>query len=208
MKHSNAVSTNVSRETRERLREYERLLVKWNRTINLVSRRSEAELWQRHFEDSLRLVPLMPEWAESATDMGSGAGFPGLVLALACGIRVDLLEADHRKAAFLREVIAATGAPAIVHVERIEQAALPPADVLTARALAPLHDLLRLGERLLKPGGVALFHKGLEAEAEIEIAATRWRMQLRRHRGACDDAGMILEISHISQAAGQTNRAD
>ena len=208
VKHSLLDAVDVSRETLDRLREYERLVIRWNRTINLISRVSEGDLWRRHFEDSLRLVALLPEGAETAVDMGSGAGFPGLVLAIASGIHVDLLEADHRKTAFLREVIAATGAPASVYPGRIEAATVAPADVLTARALAPLDDLLTLGSRFLKPDGTALFHKGKGFEAEVEEAEARWGMKLLRYGGRFDGEGVILQITGLCQIAGRSENGN
>src|SRR5579862_1246233 len=128
----------VSRETMDRLRNYTDLLLRWNRTINLISRRDEATVWDRHIADSLALLPFLPSHFDRGIDLGSGGGLPGLVLAIATNRPFDLVEADHRKAAFLREVARATGAAATVYAARIETVSLTPASLITARALAPL----------------------------------------------------------------------
>jgi 16S rRNA (guanine527-N7)-methyltransferase len=133
----------VSRETLDRFRAYAELLTKWNRAINLVSPRSLDDLWNRHFLDSAQLrtylPPTPPSGERSILDVGAGAGFPGLVLALlGCG-RVHLVEADRRKAEFLREAARVTGAAAEIHAQRIEDVPLLPVDVVTCRAFAPSH---------------------------------------------------------------------
>lgn len=162
----------------QRLRAYAALLARWTQRINLVSRGDEAQIWERHVLDSLRLAPLIPAGTPNAIDLGSGAGLPGLVLALATGIPFALIEADRRKAAFLTEAQRVTGAPVSVHCTRIEAATLAPAPLLTARALAPLETLLGLAAQLLAPGGVALFPKGARAADEIAAARRRWRFDL------------------------------
>lgn len=168
----------ISAEAEQRLRLFAALLGRWTQRINLVSRRDVPHLWERHVLDSLRLAPLLPAGTASTTDLGSGAGLPGLVLAIATGVRFDLVEADKRKAAFLTEAAAATAAPVRVHAVRIEVAALPPAPVVTARALAPLPVLLGLAAPLLAPGGTMLFPKGAQAAGEIDAARALWRFEL------------------------------
>ncbi len=177
----------ISAEAEQRLRLFAALLGRWTQRINLVSRRDVPNLWQRHVLDSLRLAPLLPAGAmgaigqagdAGAIDLGSGAGLPGLVLAIATGVRFDLVEADKRKAAFLTEAAAATAAPVRVHAVRIETVSLPPAAVVTARALAPLPVLLGLAAPLLAPGGTLLFPKGAQAAGEIEAARALWRFEL------------------------------
>ena len=185
-----------------RLREYEALLLKWNPIINLVSRGSLNDAWERHFMDSLQLVRLLPATTAAGVDMGSGAGFPGLVVAIASGIHFSLIEADRRKAAFLNTVIAATGAPARVYAQRIEQVAIGPADILTARALAPLTRLLSMGARLLKPDGKGLFLKGNQAAGEIAAASASWHMRVVQHHSAASFGGVILEIDDLSPRGG------
>ena len=154
----------VSRETQERFTVYADLLARWQRIKNLVSPATLPEVWTRHLADSAQIVPLAPDalrWA----DIGSGAGFPGLVVAILLadrpGAHVDLVEANARKCAFLREVARACGAPATVHNGRIEDVLprLESVEVLTARALAPLPELLEMGKVLIDGGTTAIFLK-------------------------------------------------
>src|SRR5262249_41245926 len=149
-------------------------LLHWNRTVNLIARKDEPRLWERHIADSLQLAALMPPEAARAIDLGSGAGFPGLVLAIATGVHFDLIEADPRKATFLREAVRVTGAAADVHVTRIEAAQIAAAPLIPARALAPLPKLLPLAEPLIATDGVCLFMKGANVRAELTEAARRW----------------------------------
>jgi 16S rRNA (guanine527-N7)-methyltransferase len=172
----------VSRETGARLETLVALLLDWQGRMNLVAASTLPHVWTRHVADSLQLLSL----AEGRVwvDLGSGAGFPGLVLACALadtpGAMVHLVESIGKKAAFLREVIAATRAPAIVHHERIEdfvrRGDVRP-DVVTARALAPLDQLLALAEPLLKTGAKALFPKGQDVEAELTHASKYWTIE-------------------------------
>ena len=150
----------VSRETSERLEVFANLLLRWNTRINLISRADAQQLRGRHIADSLQLADLMPEGIARAIDLGSGAGFPGLILAIATGVHFDLVESDQRKAAFLREAIRLTAAPAQVHACRIEALALAPAPLVTARALAPLAPLLGLATPLLASGRRLLVSEG------------------------------------------------
>ncbi len=176
------------------------LLLVWNRKINLIARRDETWIWRRHVNDSLQLAKLIPPGIDGATDLGSGAGFPGMVLAIATGICFTLVEADARKCAFLREAARATSAPVTVVNERIEATTTPPAALITARALAPLTELLALSHRLLAPGGTLLFPKGISAESEIEIALRQWTMRVERHISETGGGGMILRISEVQRA--------
>ena len=166
-----AWGVDVSRETFRRLDLYVALLGKWTRAINLVSTGDRDEIWTRHVRDSLRLLPLIPDGVDRAVDLGSGGGLPGLVLAIAMGIPFDLVEADRRKAAFLQEAARMTGAPVTVRCQRIEAGGIPPARLVTARALAPLPRLLGYACPLLQPGGACLFHKGAELERELAACA-------------------------------------
>ncbi len=158
----------------ERLRLYAGLLAEWTRRINLVSVADRGAIWPRHVADCLRLRALMPAGVERGIDLGSGAGLPGLVLAIATGVRFDLIESDQRKAAFLREAARLTGAPVRVHAARIEDADVLPAPLVTARALAPLPRLLGLAAPLLAPGGTMLFPKGARAAEELREARAGW----------------------------------
>ncbi len=200
MKHPAGDVTPVSRETQARLDVFHALFLRWNPVINLVSRRDEARLGERHIQDSLQLLPLIPQGTDRAIDLGSGGGFPGLILAIASGLPFDLVEADGRKAAFLREAARETGARATVHAVRIERAEILPAPLVTARALAPLAELLALGGHLIAPGGFALFPKGEKAEEELTNAQAGWQMVVERFASKTDPAGVILRISEVARA--------
>jgi 16S rRNA (guanine527-N7)-methyltransferase len=199
-----AVLAGVSRETRERLELYADLLRKWQRSINLVGPRTIGDLWSRHFTDSAQLLPLIPPAETPATrvlvDFGSGAGFPGLVLAILGAGEVHLIESDQRKATFLREVARATGTPVTVHAKRIEQVAPFPADVVSARALAPLGDLLGFAAPFLRPDSLCLFPKGQMAEDELSAASKTWNMTVDRIQSVTDSSATILRISRVSRA--------
>lgn len=180
------------------------LLLRWNRRVNLISTRSAEDVWRRHIEDSLQLLPLFPPGTEAFIDIGSGAGFPGVVLAAATGCRVDLVEADKRKAAFLTEAVARLGLIEVkVHAQRIEGLALPKATLLTARALAPLPTLLRYAHALLSPGGTALFPKGRTAEEELTAASRDWMMRAERFPSRTDPASTVLRLSEIRPAGSE-----
>ena len=191
--------TGVSRETMDRLARHLDLLRRWQKRINLVGAATLADPWRRHMLDSAQLAPLIPAGTRVA-DLGSGAGFPGLVLAILRGGPVDLIESDARKAAFLREAVRVTGAPAEVHNARGESLDLT-ADAVVARACAPLDRLLGLALPLLAPGGVCLFLKGARVEEEVEVAQARWRFTVRRHRSRSAPDGVLLELGGLSHAA-------
>lgn len=195
----------VSRETREKLEIFAALLTQWNERINLVSPRDMLNLWPRHIEDSLQLAALIAPGAR-VTDLGSGGGFPGLVIAIATqkdgvGSPVTLIESDQRKCAFLREAARACGVQATVLASRIEQAPgqVAPADVVTARALAPLDTLLDWASPLLKPEGRCLFLKGKKTPDELTDARKRWHMSEKSLASRTDPSGVILEISGLKQ---------
>ncbi|GGH55362.1 16S rRNA (guanine(527)-N(7))-methyltransferase RsmG [Frigidibacter albus] len=195
---------NVSRETSERLATYAELLVKWNPAINLVSKSSLADLQTRHFADSAQLLALCPPDARRWADLGSGGGFPGLVIAILAAesmpdLAVTLVESDGRKAAFLSAVVRETGLRTSVVADRIES--LPPlaADVLSARALAPLSQLLAFAEQHLAPNGRALFPKGATHRSEVAESLADWRFDLREHPSKTDPQAVILEIEGVSR---------
>ena len=190
--------TGVSRETLDRLASHLDLLRRWQKRINLVGTATLCDPWRRHMLDSAQLAPLVPAGARLA-DLGSGAGFPGLVLAILRGGPVHLIESDARKAAFLREAVRITGAPAEVHNARAEQLDLK-ADIVAARACAPLDRLLGLALPLLAPGGLCLFLKGARVEEEVSEARTAWKMALRRRRSRSAPDGVVLEVSRLSRA--------
>ncbi len=176
------------------------LLLRWNRTVNLIARNDEPNLWDRHIADSLQLIRYLPPSPARAIDLGSGGGFPGLVLAIASGIPFDLIESDQRKCAFLREAARITGAPATVHACRIEAVRVAPAPLITARALAPLPALLGLATPLLAENGACLFLKGSNADAELTAAAARWHMRAERFPSRTSPSASILRISEIAVA--------
>ena len=191
-------SRRVSRETSHRLEDFVALLLAWSERVNLIGPAEPDQIWSRHVEDSLQLLPFLDGREPPFADLGSGAGFPGLALAIASERRFHLIEADRRKAAFLREAVRLTAAPAIVHAAHSSCLRLPPLSVVTARAVAPLPVLLGLARPLLRPDGVLLAQKGAGAEQELTAAAAHWNMQLRVTPSRTDAAGRILEISGIS----------
>jgi 16S rRNA (guanine527-N7)-methyltransferase len=191
----------VSKDIESRLDVFEAMLLRWNATVNLIAAGDAPVLRQRHIDDCLQLVPLMPPDVPRGIDLGSGAGFPGLVLAIATGVHFDLIEADHRKAAFLREAARATNAPATVHASRIEAAEVPPAGLVTARALARLPRLLDLAAPKLAPGGVCLFMKGAGAAAELTEVAREWHMRIEQIPSRTESSATILRISEIARVA-------
>jgi len=203
--------TPVSRETLERLDRFVALLLAWQRRTNLIAPSTVPLLWTRHIADSLQLLELAPE-ARAWIDLGSGGGFPGLVLACALagtpGARVHLIESHGKKAAFLREAQRLTATPASVHAMRIEEfvpAYDGPVDVITARALAPLKSLFEQSFPLLgKSGAIALFPKGQHAELELREAresptVQAWAMDARLVRSRTDPAGRIVVIRNVER---------
>jgi 16S rRNA (guanine527-N7)-methyltransferase len=196
--------TGVSRETLERLKAYAALLEEWSARINLVGRSTLDDLWRRHFFDSAQLVRLLPAEVNSLIDLGSGAGFPGLVLAILGVPNVELVEADSRKATFLREAGRVTGADVIIRGCRIEAVAPHAVDVVTARACAPLDRLLTLGERFIGPSTRCLFLKGARAEEELTEARKAWTMMVARHPSHADPDGSVL---FLQQVARESRRA-
>lgn len=196
--------TNVSRETFENLKSYEAVLRKWNPRINLVSPSSLDNLWSRHMMDSAQVFRYLPESAKNCVDLGSGAGFPGIVLAImAAGrgseVNFTLIEADQRKAAFLRTVSRETMVPFCVISDRIERVQPKNADVLTARALAPLSSLLDLASRHLAVQGRCFFLKGASASREIEEALETWRFDCKTYASQTADDAVILDIGAIER---------
>jgi 16S rRNA (guanine527-N7)-methyltransferase len=187
----------VSRETVERLEVYLVWLRRWQRTINLVAANTLDDPWRRHILDSAQLVRFVPGNATRLVDLGSGAGLPGLVLAIMGVPNVHLIESDRRKAAFLREAARATGAGATVHACRIEEAPALAADIVTARALAPLKDLLGHAHRFATPATRCLLPKGRQVEAELTDAGASWTMEVERQPSLSDADGRILIITGL-----------
>lgn len=186
------------------LKRYVELLLQWNRTINLISRKDEAVVWDRHIVDSLALMPLLPPDFTHAVDLGSGGGLPGIVLAICTGKPFHLVESDQRKCAFLREAARALDLRVTVHAARIEAVQLPPAPLITARALAPLTVLLGWSARLLAPGGICVFPKGRSVDEELTAAVSEWHMKVESITSPTDHAARILRISEIERVGHAT----
>jgi 16S rRNA (guanine527-N7)-methyltransferase len=195
-----AEATGVSRETLGRLQRYAELLRAWNERVNLVGKGTLADLWRRHMLDSAQLFPLLPEGARVLVDLGSGAGFPGLVLA-AMGVPiVHLVESDARKCAFQREAARTMGIPATVHNTRIETAPSIAADVVTARALAPVDELLDMVARFAAAHTICVFPKGRTAQDELTHAGKRWTIDASLVPSRSDPEGSVLLIRRFSLA--------
>lgn len=187
---------NVSRETIDKFRAYLTLLEKWQARINLVANSTLAEAWQRHILDSGQLAAFYPPQTKNIMDVGSGAGFPGLVLAIMGGVTVDLVESDQRKAVFLSTVIRELDLPAKVHNQRIETLPQLFPDVITARALAPVPKLLKLIENQLSPESVCLFLKGAAVQDELTNLRTYSTMDATTHPSLSGPTGVVLELKN------------
>ncbi len=207
----------VSRETVDRLETYASLLKRWQKTINLVAPNTLDDVWHRHFADSAQLFARIPEKARHLMDLGSGGGFPGLVLAILAaekrssnagsgGLHVTLVESDSRKAAFLREVARQTGIAVDIMSTRIESitnsANVASVDVITARALAPLARLFELVEPLFEPRTVALFLKGKTVNEEVEGARQDWEFGLVLQESLTDADARIAVIRQLKRKKG------
>jgi len=195
-----AARTGVSRETMDRLEAYAALLVRWSARLNLIGRNTLGDLWRRHFLDSAQLLRLMPAGVRSLADIGSGAGFPGLVLAALGVTGVDLIEADGRKCAFLREAVRVAEIAAAVRHTRVEIMPPHPYEIVTARACAPLDRLLALAERFIGPQTRCLFLKGERAEAEVAEARRNWSMTVSCHPSTADPRGVVLCLEEVTRA--------
>ena len=190
-------------ETMDRLDIYAETLRTWQPRINLVSNKSLDDLWRRHFLDSAQLA----KWVSPdmrVIDLGSGAGFPGLVLSIVTGAPVVLAESDTRKCAFLREVRRLTNANAEIAEGRIEdldtvEMTDGPFDIVVARALAPLADLIGHAERLMKPDGFCLFLKGAQVDRELTDASEFWNIQVEQHQSLSDPDGAVLKIGNLTR---------
>jgi 16S rRNA (guanine527-N7)-methyltransferase len=197
--------TPVSRETVSRLDRYVALLLEWQAKTNLVASSTLPNLWTRHISDSLQLLSIAPK-AKTWIDLGSGGGFPGVVLACALaetpGASVHLVERIAKKAAFLREAIRVTGAPGAVHLADIGDTVERFAglvDCVTARAVAPLHQLIGYADPLVKRGAKALFLKGQDVEAELTDATKYWKIEPKLHSSRTGGQGWIVELDAIER---------
>ena len=203
--------TPVSRETEARLDRFLDLLWTWQAKTNLVSPSTLPKLWSRHVSDSLQLLDLAPT-AKVWMDLGSGGGFPGMVLACALadrpGASVHLVERNGKKAAFLREALRVTGAPGVIHLADIEDIVdrlAAPVDCITARAVAPLNQLIGFAEPVVRRGAKALFLKGQDVEVELTEATKYWKIEPRLHPSRTGGHGWIVELDRIERCNPSTN---
>ncbi len=201
VKQLKGLGVNVSRETMVRLEAYAALLVKWQAKINLVGPATLPDLWRRHFLDSAQVLQLLPATPGRLVDLGSGAGFPGLVLALMTDWTVHLIDSDQRKCAFLRQVALEAGIldRVTIHPQRFDAVAPFAADVVTARACAPLDDLLGYAAPFIGETGRCVFLKGKGVEEELTAAETHWTMRLARRDSLSDPAGAVLLIDQLQR---------
>jgi len=188
-----------------RLEVYAALLGKWTPAINLVAKSTLPEIWHRHFLDSAQAFDLCPVGARNWVDLGSGGGFPGLVVAILAieqrtELRVTLVESDARKATFLRTALREIGVDAKVETQRAETLPQQHADVVSARALAPLTRLLELAHLHLRPGGTGIFLKGANAAQEIAEALEVWRFEVQKTPSKTDSQAVLLSVKGIAHA--------
>lgn len=197
---------NVSRETVELLDIYHAHVLRWQPAVNLIARRTLDEIWHRHFADCAQLAPLVPEHARTLVDLGSGGGFPGMVLAVLLrdkSLKVTLLESDQRKAAFLRDLARAVEIDLVVLSTRIETDAsvrsVGKADVVTARALAPLDRLLALAAPFCCVSSLCIFPKGRDVASELEVAQRDWRFAVELVQSETDGEARIALVRNLER---------
>ena len=195
---------NVSRETHARLEILATLVAKWSRRINLVAPSQLSCLWQRHIQDSRQLFDMAPHELSHWVDVGSGGGFPGLVVAAlaadqAPAADVTLIECDKRKATFLRTAADAMGLAPTIHASRAETVQPQCADVLSARAVASLENLCNHADRHLAPAGIALFPKGSNHDAEVDKARRNWQFTLERQPSQTSPQAAILRVGGLKR---------
>lgn len=194
----------VSRETFACVQNFVSAFQRWNKVTNLVASSTVDNVWHRHVLDSAQLKGLRPA-ATKWVDIGSGGGFPGLILAIlgreTPGFRIDLVESNRKKAAFLQAMVGEFDLPATIHARRIEDTfdRIGDVEVVSARALASLSKLFELSEPWLSRGARGLFHKGREYQREIEESAHLWRYDLLEHPSVVESRSVILEISGLTR---------
>ncbi len=199
-----SVAGSVSRETFDRLLAFESMFHKWCKRINLSAASTLTDVWTRHILDSAQLLRLAPN-AMQWLDLGSGGGFPGLILAFLFaerpGAHVDLIESNRKKAGFLQAAVGEFNLPATVHAKRIADVggAVDRPEVVTARALAPLGQLLAATEPWLNKGSSGLFHKGRDYRTEVQESLHLWSFDLVEHPSKVDPQGVVLEISRLAR---------
>jgi 16S rRNA (guanine527-N7)-methyltransferase len=189
----------VPRETVDKLERYVKLLQRWNKSINLVAESTIFHVWSRHVLDSAQLLKFIPPSARTLVDLGSGAGFPGLVLAIMGPHKVHLIESIGKKASFLRLVAEDLELDATIHQQRIEFVRGLKADVITARALKPLPELLGLAKPLMAENAICLFLKGQKANAELTEAQKYWTFVCEKIPSLSDPSGTVLKISQLKE---------
>ena len=192
----------VSHETCARLEQFAELLKHWNRRVNLVSKDSLNDIWRRHMADSAQLRDVIPAYDGALIDVGSGAGFPGMVLAIMGLADVHLIEASAKKCTFLREAARITGSPATIHNLRLGDdpaslAALPKATIVTARAVSPLVKLLDIVFPIVYDKTYCIFSKGIRAADELKAARQSWQFEVQQIVSEVELGGVILKINHI-----------
>ena len=198
-------ATNVSRETLEKFKLYVELLERWQKKINLIGPATRKDVWRRHFMDSAQLLPLvlgseLGNGSRSWLDLGSGAGFPGLVLSLLGEEKIFLVEPSSKRAAFLREAIRETGAKAEVIQSKIAEISHFPVDIITARALTSVDQLLAWGVSFLQEGGEFWLLKGNRVEQELTLARKNWNMAQEIFPSRTNPEGKIIRLRNISMA--------
>jgi 16S rRNA (guanine527-N7)-methyltransferase len=195
---------NVSRETLLKLEEYVSLLLKWNAKINLIGPASQGNIWSRHIEDSLQLVPLIPEAATSLVDLGSGGGLPGLVIAIVRPhLQVTLVEQDQRKAAFLKEAKSLLGLSHVVVEAKDIRLLNGRFDVITARALSSLSNLLAMVAPLIHEDSACIFPKGASSATELEEAERQWTFDCQKKSSKTNAESMIITITKLKLRTAQ-----
>jgi 16S rRNA (guanine527-N7)-methyltransferase len=192
----------VSRETVCRFERYEAMLVKRNQTLSLIADSTIDVLWTRHFLDCAQLHALISQPGRPVIDLGAGAGFPGLVLAIMGLSDVHLVENNMQKVTFLRDVAAELDLPVTIHAMKAESVRPFPVGVVTSRALAPLDHLIGLSRKFLGAGSVCVFPKGRKAAHELEAAERHWRMKIERFPSRTDPESTIFRLSDIVGAQG------
>lgn len=204
-----AADYNVSRETMDRLELYVYELIRWQDKINLVGPETLQQVWRRHILDSAQLTDYIPGDARRILDMGSGAGFPGMVLAILMqdisDLEMILVESHVRKSAFLRHILAVTGVRATILNQRIELTKLDPLDVITSRALAPVADLLAYAEPLIHGHTRCLFLKGQNVGSELTNASKCWTITASQHPSRSDSTGTVLVIKEFERVSEQSD---
>jgi len=192
----------VSRESLTRLEALVSVAAAWQERINLISPSTLPEIWQRHVLDSAQLVPLLPKNTMKIADLGSGGGFPALVLAAVQKAEVHMFEANAKKVAFLEEALRQMGVSGKVHRQRLAQniapANMPVVQVVTARAFAPLTELLGYAAPFMARGAIGLFHKGQDIDTELTAAAKAWNITALKHSSLTDSRAVILEVKELT----------